>query len=99
MAFWRAATGESDLPLCGQGILGVPFESFQGNEAFSWIEGEVSVLSTCSRNRTVLLGFNREDRPPLEVLAESWDSSELGRRIGADFMMRWGKWGSFRVVA
>ena len=45
------------------------------------------------------LGFNREDRPPLEVLAESWDSSELGRRIGADFMMRWGKWGSFRVVA
>ena len=25
---------ESDFPSCGQGILGVPFESFQGNEAF-----------------------------------------------------------------
>ena len=48
---------ESDLPSCGQGILGVPFESFQGNEAFSQIEVEVGVLSTCSRNRTVLLGF------------------------------------------
>ena len=26
----RGATGESDLPLCGEGTLGVPFESVRG---------------------------------------------------------------------
>ena len=57
LAFWRAATGESDLPSCGQGILRVPFESFQGNETLSRIEWEVSVLLTCIRNCGVPLGF------------------------------------------
>lgn len=38
-AFSRGATGESGLPLCCEGILAVPLESVQGNQALSHVEG------------------------------------------------------------
>ena len=38
-AFSRGATGESDLPSCCEGKLKVPFESLQGNQALSRVEG------------------------------------------------------------
>jgi len=38
-AFSRGATGESDLPLCCNGILGVPFTLMQENEAFLELRG------------------------------------------------------------
>ena len=44
--FPRGATGESDIPLYCEGILGAPFESVQGNEALSRIERDLAVLST-----------------------------------------------------
>ena len=50
---------ESELPSCCEGILESPFESLQGNQAFSRVEGELGVLSTCNRNRSVLRSFNR----------------------------------------
>ena len=37
--FSRGATGESDLLSCCEGILGVPLELVQGNQALSHIEG------------------------------------------------------------
>ena len=58
-AFCRGATVESELPSCCEGILESPFESLQGNQAFSRVEGELGVLSTCNRNRSVLRSFNR----------------------------------------
>ena len=58
-AFCRGATVESELPSCCEGILESPFESLQGNQAFSRVEGELSVLSTCGRNSVVLRNFYR----------------------------------------
>ena len=58
-AFSRGATAESELPSCFEGILGSPFGSVQGNQAFSRVEGEFGVLSTCGRNSMVLRNFNR----------------------------------------
>ena len=49
-AFGRGAAGELDLPLCCEGILGVPLESLHGNQAFPRVECEVRVLSTFGRN-------------------------------------------------
>ena len=34
-ALSRGATGDSGLRSCGEGILGVPFEAVQGNQALS----------------------------------------------------------------
>ena len=47
--FFRVAIGELDLLSCCEGKLGVLFESVQGNQALSQVEGELTVLSTCSR--------------------------------------------------
>ena len=47
----------SDLPSCCEGILGVPFESVQGNQALSHVEGEFGVLLTWGRNSRVSLEF------------------------------------------
>ena len=57
-AFSSGATGETDLPSCCEGILGIPFESVQGNQAFSGVEGEFSVLSNCGRNCVVTQEFH-----------------------------------------
>ena len=54
-AFSRGATGVSNLPLCCEGILGVPLESVQGNQVVSRVEAELGVLLTCGRNRRVPL--------------------------------------------
>ena len=43
-AFSRSATGDSDLPSCCEGILGVPFELVPGNQALCRVEGELSFL-------------------------------------------------------
>ena len=48
-AFSRGATGESDFPLCCEGKFGVPLESKQGNQDLSRVEGDLSILLTCSR--------------------------------------------------
>ena len=58
-AFSRGATGESDLPSCCEGKLGVPFESLQGIQALSQVEGDsksfqlvagiLGFLSSCNR--------------------------------------------------
>ena len=56
-AFSRGATAESELPSYCEGILGSPFGSVQGNQAFSWVEGELGVLSTCGGNHGVPLEF------------------------------------------
>ena len=56
-AFSQAATGKSELSSCGEGILEVPFELVQGNQAFSRVEGKLGVLSTCCRNPKVPLDF------------------------------------------
>ena len=82
-----------------RGYLGFHLSLFREMRLFLGLRGKSVSFRLAAGTTQFFLGFNREDRPPLEVLAESWDSSELGRRIGADFMMRWGKWGSFRVVA
>ena len=49
----------SDLPSCCEGILRVPFESVQGNQTLFQVEGELGVLSTCSRNQRVPLEFQK----------------------------------------
>ena len=51
-AFSRDATRESDLS-SHEGILGVPFESMQGNKALFRLEGILGVLL----NLTGILGF------------------------------------------
>ena len=43
--FSRGATVESNLPSCCEGLLGLPFESVQVNQALYRGEGELSVLS------------------------------------------------------
>jgi len=45
----------SNLLLCCEGILRVPLESVQGNQALSRVEAELGVLLTCGRNRRVPL--------------------------------------------
>ena len=57
--FSRGATVESELTSCCEGILGSPFMSVQGNQAFSRVEGELGVISTFVRNSVVLRNFNR----------------------------------------
>ena len=46
-ALSRGTTWESDLPLCCEGILSIPFPSLQGNQALSRVEGELGLLLTC----------------------------------------------------
>ena len=62
-AFYRGATGESNLASCFSGKLGVPFESVQGNQTLTRVEGDLGVLSTYSRNLGVPLPLQevRED--------------------------------------
>ena len=43
-AFLEFSTGVSVLPLCCELILGVPFESVQGNQALSRADGEICVF-------------------------------------------------------
>ena len=57
MSFSRGATGESDLSSCCEGKLRVPFESVQGKQVLSRVEGELGVLLTCGRNLGVPLEF------------------------------------------
>ena len=45
LAFSRDATGESNLPSCCEGILGVPYESAQGYQALAQVEEDLGVLS------------------------------------------------------
>ena len=45
LAFSRGATGESNLPSCCEGILGVPYEPAQGYQALSQVEEDLGVLS------------------------------------------------------
>ena len=51
----RGSTGKSDLPSCCEGKLGVPFESLQGNQALSRVEGELGFLLACSGKHMVPL--------------------------------------------
>ena len=51
----RGSAGESSLPSCFEGILGVPLEKVQGNQDLSGAEGELGVLFRCSRIRGVPL--------------------------------------------
>ena len=48
-AFSRGSAGESSLPSCFEGILGVPLEKVQGNQDLSGAEGELGVLFPFSR--------------------------------------------------
>ena len=54
-ALSRGATGESNLPSCCEGNLGVPFESLQENQALSGVEGQLCVLATGVRKLGVPL--------------------------------------------
>ena len=54
-AFSRGSVGESGLPSCCAGILGVKLEPVQGIQDLSRVEWELSVLSPCSRSRRVPL--------------------------------------------
>ena len=53
-AFSTGAKGEGDLPSCWEGIPRVPFKSVQANQALSQVEGELGVLSLCSKDCEVL---------------------------------------------
>ena len=48
-AFLKFATGLSVLPSCCELILGVPFESVQGNQALSRVDGEIRVFLIVAR--------------------------------------------------
>ena len=63
--FSRVATGESDVPSSCEGKLRVPFESLEGNQFLSLVEGELGVLSICGGNHGV----------PLELRCGSGDTS------------------------
>ena len=43
-AFLKFATGVSVLPSCSELVLWVPFESVQGNQALSQVDGEIRVF-------------------------------------------------------
>ena len=55
MCFSRGSAGESGLPSCCEGILGVSLEPVQGNEDLSRVGGELGVLSPCNRIHRVPL--------------------------------------------
>ena len=48
-AFSRGSAGETGLPSCCEGILGIPLEPVQGNQDLSGAEGELGVLFPSSR--------------------------------------------------
>ena len=54
-AFSRGSVGESGLPSCCAGILGVKLEPVQGIQDLSRVEWELSVLSPCSRSSGIAL--------------------------------------------
>ena len=57
LGFFYRCNKESDLALYCKGIFRVPFKSLQGYQALSRVEGDLGVLSTCSRKRGVPVEF------------------------------------------
>ena len=53
----RWESGESDLLSYCEGILRVPSESVQGNQALSRVEWELGVILTCGQNHRFPLEF------------------------------------------
>ena len=56
----RGATGLSGLPLCRELILGVTFESLQGNEVLSRVDGDIRVFLNGGTTPGVCLEFQGE---------------------------------------
>ena len=56
-AFSRGRTSESELPLCCEEILGIPFKLVQGIQALSRVEWKLGVLLTCCWNPRAPLEF------------------------------------------
>ena len=56
----RGTTGLSVLPSCWELILGFAFESLQGNQAVSCVDGDIGVFSTCDTTSEVPLEFQGE---------------------------------------
>ena len=52
--------GLSVLPSCYELILGVAFESLQGNKALCRVDGDIGVFSNCGTTPGVLLEFQGE---------------------------------------
>ena len=57
--------GLSGLPSCHELILGVTFESLQGNEALSRLDGDIGVFSNNGMTPGVPLQFQGETGLPL----------------------------------
>ena len=92
LGFFGGTRGESDLPSCFEGILGVPFESVQGNQALSLDEGETQgpfnlqqepqSSFQVSIETDLLLRYEGKVRIPLELKQENQPSSliQVGNR-------------------
>ena len=72
-AISRGSTGLSGLPLCRELILGVTFESLQGNEVLSRVDGDIRVFLNGGTTPGVCLEFQGETGLLLMCL-ERWDS-------------------------
>ena len=59
-AISRGTTGLSGLPSCRELILGVTFQSLQGNEALSLVVGDIGVFLNSGTTRGVPLEFQGE---------------------------------------
>ena len=59
-AISRGSTGLSGLPSCRELILGVKFQSSQGNEALSRVDGDIGVFLKSGTTRGVPLEFQSE---------------------------------------
>ena len=92
LGFFGGTRRESDLPSCFEGILGVPFESVQGNQALSLDEGETQgpfnlqqepqSSFQVSIETDLLLRCEGKVRIPLELKQENQPSSliQVGNR-------------------
>ena len=68
----------SQTSLCVvRGYSGFHLSLFRAMRLFLRLRGKSVSFRLAAGTAQFLSGFNREDRPPLEVLAENWDSSEL----------------------
>ena len=82
----RGATGLSVFPSCCEMTLGVPFDSWQGNQALSHVDGDISVFWNCGMTPGI----------PLEFQGETGLLLRCDRNTGISFQMNQGNGESSR---
>ena len=87
-AMSRGATGLSVLTSCCEVILRIPFESWQGNQAFSRVDGVIVIFSNCNMTPGVPLEFQGETGLLLSFKGHIRFISQQSREMDPPLKMR-----------